>query len=216
MTPIAHRLHPRFRRRLAFCALLAIGLGGCSALPDKPMRPQAYDLGPALPVAASTAPTGPALGLARVVAPADLDGQHFIYRLSYSDSAQQPRPYAQANWAMSPPLLLEQRLRAALAATRPVVAAANGLAQIELRAELDEFAQDFTSATASDGVVRLRVTAIAPMARTNRLLGQRTFTTRKPAPTADASGGAAALRDATDDVVSQVVVWVNALPASAN
>ncbi|MDO5692011.1 MAG: ABC-type transport auxiliary lipoprotein family protein [Pseudomonadota bacterium] len=189
-------------------------LTGCALpLPDKPVRPQPYDLGPALPLAASTAPSGSALALYRVEAPAAIDGTHIIYRLNHGDGGQQPRPYAQARWTMSPPQLLTQRLREAFSATRPVVEPGAGLAPLDLRAELDEFAQIFSTPEASEGVVRLRVTAIAPGAKTYRLVGQRTFEVRRPAPSADAAGGVKALRQAADEVARQVVEWVNALPA---
>ncbi|HRN75783.1 ABC-type transport auxiliary lipoprotein family protein [Ottowia sp.] len=198
--------------RIAAAALM-LALTGCALpLPDKPVRPQPYDLGPPLPVAADAAPDGPALALDRVESSAAIDGTAIIYRLAHSDGGQQPRPYAQARWTMSPPQLITQRLREAFSATRPVVEAGAGLAQIELRAELDEFAQIFSSPEASEGVVRLRVTAIAPTAKTSRLLGQRTFSVRQPAATADAVGGVTALRAATDEAVRQVVAWVNALP----
>lgn len=198
--------------RIAAAALM-LALAGCALpLPDKPVRPQPYDLGPPLPVAANIAPGGPALALDRVESSAAIDGTAIIYRLAHSDGGQQPRPYAQARWTMSPPQLITQRLREAFSATRPVVEAGAGLAQVELRAELDEFAQIFSSPEASEGVVRLRVTAVAPTAKTDRLLGQRTFSVRQPAATADAVGGVTALRAATDEVVRQVVAWVNALP----
>ena len=198
----------------AVIGLVFATLAGCALpLPDKPVRPQPYDLGPALPQAASAAPAGRALALDRVEAPAAIDGSNIIYRLLYSDGGQQPRPYAQARWTMSPPQLVGQRLREAFAATRPVVEPGAGLAAVELRAELDEFAHVFEAPGASEGVVRLRVTALAPAAKTGRLLGQRTFSVRRPAPSAAAAGGVAALRAATDDAVAQIVAWVNALPA---
>ena len=197
--------------RIAAAALM-LALTGCALpLPDKPVRPQPYDLGPPLPVAADAAPDGPALALDRVESSAAIDGTDIIYRLAH-EGGQQPRPYAQARWTMSPPQLITQRLREAFSATRPVVEAGAGLAQIELRAELDEFAQIFSSPTSSEGVVRLRVTAIAPTAKTSRLLGQRTFSVRQPAATADSVGGVTALRAATHDAVRQVVASVNALP----
>ena len=90
-----------------------------------------------------------------------------------------------------------------------------GVAPLELRAELDEFAHIFSAPTTSEGVVRLRVTAVAPGGRAQRLVGQRTFEVRQPAATADAPGGVSALRAASDEVVRQVVAWVNALPAPA-
>ncbi len=198
----------------ALSGLMLAALAGCAmSLPDKPQRPQPYDLGPALSVAAAAAPSGPALAIERVESSAAIDGSNIIYRLLYSDGGQQPRPYAQARWTMSPPQLVGQRLREAFSATRPVVEPGAGLAALELRTELDEFAHVFESPNASAGVVRLRVTAVAPAAKTGRLLGQRTFTVRQPAPTADAAGGVAALRTATDDAVAQIVTWVNALPA---
>jgi cholesterol transport system auxiliary component len=154
------------------------------------------------------------LALAPVAAPATFDSAAIIYRLAYADGSQQPRPYALARWTMPPPQLLAQRLREAFAATRPVVDTDTGLAALELRAELDEFTHVFTAPGVSEGVVRLRVTVARTAAdiRTSRLLGQRTFSARQPAPSADASGAAAALRAATDDVVRQVVAWVNDIP----
>ena len=188
-------------------------LGGCGALPlpDKPVRPQPYDLGPALPQAASAAPSGPALALGRVDAPPAIDGSNIVYRLMYSDAGQQPRPYALARWTMAPPQLLAQRLREAFSATRPVVEPGAGLAAVEMRTERDERAHVVSGPGASDGVVRLPVTVTAPGARAQRLLGQRTFTVRQPAPTADAAGGVAALRAASDEAVRQIVAWVNGL-----
>lgn len=186
-------------------------LAGCALpLPDKPVRPAAYDLGPPLAMPAASG-SGAPLAFERVQAPAAIDTNAVIYRLLYAGGAQQPRPYAQARWSMPPAQLLEQRLRQALTATHPVLEPGSGLATVELRAELDEFDQVFSAPTASEGVVRLRVTVLAPQAKQNRLLGQRTFTQRRPAPTADAPGGALALREATDALVREVVDWVGTL-----
>ena len=191
-------------------------LGACSLpLPDKPVRPEPYDLGPPLPLAASTTATGPALAVDTVEANAAIDGTAVVYRLLYSGDGQQPRPYAQARWVMSPPQLVSQRLREAFSATRPVVDVGMGLAQLELRAQLDDFSQVFSGPGASEGVVRLRLTLIAPASATQRLLGQHTVVVRKPAQTADAPGGVAALRAATDEAVRQAVAWVQSVPLPA-
>ena len=205
-------IHPRpLVASTVFFLMLAVS--GCALpLPDKPVRPEPYDLGPALartdaPAATQLAP----VAMSTVESSAAIDGTVVIYRLMYTASGQQPRPYAQARWTMSPPQLVTQRLREALSAVRPVVEPGAGLAAIELRADLDEFSQVFASPTASEGVVQLRVTATAPGARTGRLLGQRTVTVRWPAPTPDAAGGVRALRAATDETVRQVVAWVGAL-----
>lgn len=201
-------------------AVFALVLGAtlltaCSLpLPDKPVRPEPYDLGPPLPLAASTTANGPALALDTVEANAAIDGTAVVYRLLYSGDGQQPRPYAQARWTMSPPQLVTQRLREAFSATRPVVDIGAGLAAVELRAQLDEFAHVFSAPGTSEGVVRLRLTLIAPSAA-NRLLGQHTIVVRKPAASADAAGGVSALRAATDDAVNQAVAWVQSVPMPA-
>ena len=170
MKTIASSARPVCAKAVFLSIFLA--LAGCAVpLPDKPVRPQPYDLGPALPLAANAAPSGPALALDRVESSAAIDGTHIIYRLVHSDGGQQPRPYATARWTMSPPQLLTQRLREAFSATRPVVESGAGLAPLELRAELDEFAHIFSAPATSEGVVRLRVTAVAPGGRAQRLVG---------------------------------------------
>jgi len=183
-------------------------LGGCSLpLPDKPARAVLYDLGSPQADAPATARAQP-LALHTTGSPA-LDSDAMIYRLSYAGvGAQQPRVYAQARWAMSPPQLMAERLREALAVTRMVTPSGAGLTAVRLDAELQEFAQDFSAPAASDGVLRLRATLIAPG---QRLLGQRSFTARIPAPSPDAAGGAQALRQAADEVARQVAAWVDSL-----
>jgi cholesterol transport system auxiliary component len=196
--------------------LAAALLGACSLpLPDKPVRPEPYDLGPPLPLASAAATSSVALGIDAVESSAAIDGTAVVYRLLYSGDGQQPRPYASARWTMSPPQLVTQRLREAFAATRPVVDGGMGLAPLELRAQLDDFTHVFQSATASEGVVRLRVTLVMPTGQATRLLGQRTFVARQPAATPDAAGGVGALRRATDEVVRQAVEWVGSVPVPA-
>lgn len=188
-----------------------MALSGCALpLPDKPVRPTPWDLGPP-PATAAASAQGLPLALDTIDAPAAIDTTAVVYRLLYANAGQQPRPYAQARWTMAPPQLLAQRLREALAATHPVVDAGSGLAPLELHASLGEFAQLFSAPGASEGVVRLRVTAIAPAARQSRLVGQRNFVARAPAPTPDAEGGAQALRAASDALVREVVDWVATL-----
>lgn len=199
------------RTRAALLAAM-LALAGCALpLPDKPVRPAAWDLGPPPPLATPAVP-GVVLALDPVDAPAAIDTSAILYRLLYADGSQRPRPYAQARWSMAPPQLIGQRLRAMLAARHPVLEPGTGLAAMQVRVELDEFDQVFRQPDASEGVVRLRVTVVAP-ARQGRLLGQRSFETRAPAPSPDVAGGAQALRTATDAALNEVVDWIASLPA---
>jgi cholesterol transport system auxiliary component len=142
--------------------------------------------------------------------PGTFDGSAIIYRLLYVQGGQQPRPYAQARWSEAPAELFGQRLRAALAATRPVVDANTSLIGPELRIELDDFSQVFEAPDQSFGVVLLRATRLEPsQAGSARRVEQHSFVARVPAPSNDAAGGAQALKTAADQVIGKVVAWIN-------
>ena len=197
-------------------ALAAALLAACSTpLPDKPARPASYDLGLPAAAAASGAASQPPLALPAVTAPAALDSPAMLYRLAYQgEQASQLRPYAQARWSMSAPELLTQRLRETLAASRPVVAAGEGLAALELRVHLDDFSQIFEAENRSRARIQIRATLIAPHA-SQRLLGQRTFIVQRPAPTPDAAGGAQAMREAADAAIADLAAWLDRLSRPA-
>ncbi len=197
--------------RALFC-LMALGLGGCTALQPKP-RATVYDFGPgALATLASTrmAPL-PVLVLADADASAALDSTAVLYRLAYSD-AQQLRPYALARWSMTPAQLLRQRLREQLGQHRAVLNAAQGVVSdkpaMVLHLELDEFSQLFETAERSSGLVRLRATLGQGGQGVERLLAQRSFIVQRPAGSADAAGGVRALTEASDAVIAEVAQWV--------
>ena len=204
------------RARLAVLALGAALLAGCSglSLPDKPVRPEFYDFGPSAPNA-QAAPTGVPIALARFDVPVALDSTRMLYRLAYAD-AQMPKPYAHARWSMAPAQLMYQRLRSVLGERHPVVLVGEGYARIELRVELDEFSQIFTSPSESHALVRVRATALAPNNRGDRLLGQRGFEVSVPAPTPDAVGGVKALTQASDQLTRELSQWMEGLAPEQN
>ncbi|MDQ0588741.1 cholesterol transport system auxiliary component [Variovorax paradoxus] len=202
---------------------LALLLAGCGALPDKPARATLYDFGPGLAASASAAnpPAAalPTLALAEIESNTRLDGTQILYRLGYAD-ANELRPYGQSRWSLPPAQLLRQRLRDALAERRTVlgpeesatIARAEGKVPDTLRISLDEFSHYFESAGSSTGLVRMRATLIRGTTGGDRVLGQRSFTVRRPAPSADAPGGVKALAAATDAAVAEIVQWVDQLP----
>ena len=205
---------------LLLALALGLGLAGCALpVPDKPQRPALYDLGLApsvSPPAAGTAEVATAARAREAIALAPfsvtdtLAGTAMIYRLDYQDP-QQPRPYALSRWTEPPARLLEQRLRTALAAERPVVPPATGLARTELRVELLRFEQVFSSPEASTGHVQLRLSLIdTAAARGERLIEQRSFDLSRPATSADAAGGVRALTAATDAAIADILPWLRA------
>lgn len=199
----------------------ALLVAGCGALPDKPARTTLYDFGPGLTAPAAAAPaaaTLPTLALAEFDSNSRLDGTQILYRLGYAD-ANELRPYGQSRWSLPPAQLLRQRLRDTLSERRTVlgpeesatISRSRGETPDTLRISLDEFSHYFDSASASVGLVRLRATLVRSAPAGDRVLGQRTFTVRRPASSADAPGGVKALISASDAAMAEVVQWVDQL-----
>ena len=204
-------------RRLALLLAMTASamLAGCAS----GGAPQTlYDFGPMpAPAAASAtsatsapAPVG-ALVLADATGPAWLDSQRMYYRLLYAD-AQQSRPYAYNRWNSTPLQLLTQRLKSRLAQGGIKVLATTDAAAGEalLRIDVEDFSDNFDSATSSSGQVTLR----ASLFRGHRLVDQRTFRQTTPAGSADALGGARALASATDAIAAELQAWLATLPAA--
>lgn len=206
-------------RRAAVRGLLAapvVLLTGCAII-DKPVRPNLYDFGPAAsaPVAPAVAMPATVVLLPEVEAGPALDNAAVLYRLAYAD-AQQLLPYAQARWTMAPAPLLHQRLRERLAQQAAVLvpgdAAAAGLpSALLLQVQLEEFSQVFSAPESSQGLVRLRATAVRSTRGAEQLLGQRGFSIQRPAPSADARGGVRALTQATDAALEELLQWLTTL-----
>lgn len=188
---------------LSTCALL---LGGCASTPPTTAR---YDFGP-LPAASVTAGSHPigTLMVADLSGPASLESEHMQYRLLYAD-ARQTRPYAHNQWSATPFQLLGQRLRSSFAQSGvKVLATTDAITNpTVLRMEVNEFAQNFDSASSSYGVINVR----ASLFRQHRLIDQRTFQRSVAAPTADAAGGAQALAAASDALAADLLVWLTSV-----
>ena len=212
--------HTSFRSGASALAVLSLALllGACSSLPDRPTRPVTYDFGPGpltTPVTDRRAPL-PTLALADVEPAGVLDGSTAVlYRLAYAD-AQTLQPYSQARWSMPVAQLVRQRLRDHLGQRRAVISAdesaalvrTNGALPLVLRVDLDEFSHIFDTPTSSAGLVRLRVTLVENTPTGDKLWGQRQVIVQRPAASNDAPGGVHALAQATDAAAQEIAQWL--------
>ena len=208
-------------RSLILSAAAALALAGCSAIPDKPGPATRYDFGPG-PSAAQPAAKQPPLAplvLAEVESSSAWDGSALLYRLGYADG-NQLLPYARARWAAPAPQLIRQRLRELLSRERAVLdvgessalARADGKMPRVLRLQLEEFSHWFETPAESWGLLRLHATLSENTPAGERLLGQRSISVRRPAPTADAAGGVRALAAATDAAAQELAQWLQQQP----
>jgi cholesterol transport system auxiliary component len=161
---------------------------------------------------ATAAPALPPISVAEIGTPTWLDSPAMFFRLSYAND-QQPRAYAHSRWTMPPAQLFGQRLKSRIAqAGGAVLPASDGAANVPvLRIEADEFTQMFDTPGQSIAQVGLR----AAIFNGRTLIAQRTFVKQAPAPSADAAGGAKALADASDAVITDMMAWLATLPAAA-
>ncbi len=188
---------------LAACTVL---LPACSSI-GRSAPTTLYDLGP-LRTQQTALPALPPISVAGVQAPVWLDGSMMFYRLHYANS-QQPRPYSQARWTMTPAQLLTQQLKARIAQVGGVaLSASDGAVDVPvLRIEADDFTQHFESPQQSTGQVALR----ASVYRGRSLVAQRSFIRQAPAPSADAAGGVSALAAASDAAIADIILWMHGL-----
>ena len=192
-------------RKYLFLWLFFSIITGCTLGPEKRDPPAVFDLGPQRTQAAAAPSINATLLIPAVSASPWLDSPNMMYRLSYRDAGR-PEAYAQHRWAMSPALLLTERLRSRFAAaTRGVVGTQDGAqADYSLRIELEDFSQSFDAADSSKASVRLRASLIN--LATRALHAQKSFSVERPAAP-NAPGAAQSLAAASDAVVDELAAW---------
>lgn len=174
----------------------AVFAAGCGVMPERPAPVAIYDLGPG-----EAGALAPELAPARIVlsAPPWLQSGTMHYRTEWN-RPERRRAYADSRWAAEPAAMLGLALGRALG---------GGGGRCRLRIEVDEFEQVFTSPLHSEARLVLRAALLAPGVAGP--LANITLNLSEPAPTADASGGAAAFRSATAGLAATLAAWMSGL-----
>ena len=182
-----------------------LAVAACSLGPQAREPSATYDLGPPRIYAADAAPLKVTLLVPDVGAPAWLDNHGIVYRLTYQN-ASRAHIYANSRWTAPPAALLTQRIRGRFAAASAGVIQGTdgGRADYLLRVDLDDFSQSFDAPEASRVSLRARATLVAVTDR--KLRAQRSFSIERTA-VPDAPGAAAALAEAGDVFVEELLVW---------
>lgn len=180
----------------------ATALAGCA---NGPPRVTEYDFGPVAATLEAPPRLQREITVADATSPAWLDSPAIVYRLAYRDVAQ-PRAYAESRWVAPPAALFTAQLRQRLVATTRsgVIVPGDGVrTAATLRVEIEEFCQVFDGPERSRALIRVRAVLVSG----GRLLGQTSFTLDRPAPSADAAGGARALALAADAAIDRLIGW---------
>ncbi|CAB3666118.1 ABC-type transport auxiliary lipoprotein family protein [Achromobacter piechaudii] len=190
----------KMRRAVLILTLtITSALAGCG-IGRVATPPSVFDLGlDAKPVPALPARVPIAMSLQ---APPALSDTSMIWRVG--DSAA-PRAYATFRWASSPSELVRQRLTDRLSRQGPVLADRINLQMPQLQLSLMQFEQVYAeNGQSSEG--RLLLQAVLLNGRA--VVAQKRIQVQTPAPTQDAAGGVAALRQATDEAADQLAQWL--------
>ncbi|MBI4987884.1 MAG: membrane integrity-associated transporter subunit PqiC [Rhodocyclales bacterium] len=179
--------------------LAALLLAGCGVGSKSTSNVAYFDLGAVQPV-----PNNRIVASLRsidVFAVSWLDSSAIQYRLLYAAN-QRRQNYAESRWVAPPAELVGQTLR-----KRMLSGEAGGACR--LRVDLDEFAQVFDTASASRVVLEARVQLVAPTG--GDILARRSFNLSRPAASADAGGGVAALAGAVEALSTELHDWLGGL-----
>lgn len=172
-------------------------LGGCAVGARNTPPLAVYDFG--LPAARlSATESWPRVAL-EVKSPVWFDSLNIDYRLAYDNPLKQ-REYADSRWAGAPGVLLAQRMRQQLGTVNE-----SGGSACLLRVELQEFSQVFVSPLQSHALVQANVQLLDAR---RQLLATRQLAVERPAPSADAAGGVAALVAAGNEFGGQLAAWL--------
>lgn len=176
-------------------------LTACVSRGPSSSAPTQHDLG--LPPTAGSAATQLTLRRVEVIAAPTLAGQSMQYR--YADTQTTRRlSYADNRWSATPQQLLEVQL-----SRRLLTNGKGGLCKLQVR--LDEFVQVFSPSGSSVGYAAGSFRLIAD--RADAVLAQQAFEIQRPAPSADAAGGALALREVSAAMAAEAARWLDSTDA---
>ncbi|MCX9156713.1 hypothetical protein OPU71_11315 [Niveibacterium sp. 24ML] len=172
-------------------------LAACVSRGPSGAAPTQHDLG--LPPVAGSAQTKLALRRVEVIAAPVLSGLAMQYRYEGEQSTRR-LSYADNRWSATPQQLLEAHL------SRMLIADGKG-GHCKLQVRLDEFVQIFAQNGSSVGYAAGSFRLLAD--RADEVLAQQAFVLKRPAPSADAAGGALALREVSASMAAEAARWLD-------
>ncbi len=176
-----------------FALMILLMLAGCGSLPKTDRQAALYDFG----IPSDVTPLVLPIRLAEVQSAPGLEGSEIRYRLAYKNPAQ-VFSYTESLWVASPDKLLNRRMAQRLHGA--------GTISCTLRVTVEVFDQVFDTPSGSRGIVQLRAELLTGTGR--EAVAQSTLVkAERPATSADAQGGVAALDGAAGEALEGVLSW---------
>lgn len=185
------------RLLVIFAGVLLAACGGNVAT----VEPVRYDLGD---TAGNWAGSHVPIAVVDVQAATWLSGPAMHFRLAYAEPLRR-QAYLESRWAAPPAALLETYVKRRIVFGQPDFSGAG----CRLQLTVDEFEQRFDDPQKSVAVLEAR--ALLMPLHGGEMLSKKAFLIRKPAPTADARGGASAMRDAVQALTDDLGNWLGEL-----
>lgn len=201
--------------RVLLPVFVMLCLGACSVLPkSEAVAVERFTLEIPSTASAPAPADAPVLLVARPRARGDLDTP----RMAYRKRDYQLDYFVRSRWADAPPQLMLPGLVDALDASgrygAVVRVGSPATPALRLDSELLEFAQDFR---VEPSVFQLRLRVQLVDLQTRRVLATQVFSAERPAPTANAYGGAQAANAAWQALLPELVAFcAAAVPVSGN
>lgn len=189
---------------MRWTAAAAFLLAACATRGSLPVG---YDFDPPAEAELHSVRLDAPLAIPQMSAPTWLRGTALVYRIGYVTPSG-PQPYALSRWVASPAELFTAQVRERVAAANrgfTLTSSDPDAPAYVLTLALEEFIQVFDAPTASRCIVQVRATLADA---DGRVIGQRTFRTEAPAPSADAPGAIRGLTTATDAGIEAILVWL--------
>lgn len=197
---------------LATCATLAAGCISVDIGKDTAQQAQFRIVD-----GAATTPAARTNGRELVVAPQPSAAIDDSFSLAFSRAPNQRAAYQFATWSDRPSSRLAQLLVERLAARRSFASVSligrGVVGELQLNLAVNDFYHD---AASSPGAARVEVSAELIDRTTRKLVARKTFVASAPVAQANAASAAAALSDASRQVLDQIVDWAEASSAPAS
>ncbi len=192
------------KRALMLGAVVLVA--GCASVGKVPEAPQTLDIGIVELPRQPLPPRAPLVVVPVEAAPL-LRSNNVIWR---EEGSLEPNAYATFQWASPPADLFAQRLRDRLSVEGPILRTDSSGDTPILQVSLERFEQVFNPAAASDraasaGELSLR----AVLSQQGAVIDQLRLGLRVPAASDDATGGARALRRATESATESIAQWLS-------